>query len=258
MEIKGDVGRYLSGCPVRVEEANLVMTQPTVKQILNSGEDEFFYAVHILGRTDRFLRQAREGNPELARYGDFQLLLVVLQEEAKSRRLVDNFFELVLPDYKVSLTDNTMDFYMDDRMRGRITPFSFEPFQRTVTELFISHAKTGDEEEEFNPANDQAAEIAKLLNEAREKRKRMASKGNGDVATMLGTYASVLSIGLGIDINVLLDYTPFQLYDAFTRYFRKNASDMYMRLAMQPFADTSKLEEPEQWYSGIYEVEREA
>ena len=69
---------------------------------------------------------------------------------------------------------------------------------------------------------------------------------------MYSVQTSVLSIGLGVSINMFYDYTPFQLNDAFIRYTSKMASDFYRRVSTMPFMDTSKMEAPEEWTRGLY------
>lgn len=249
MALQGDLGVYLSGQPVFLQSCNITITPPKVKDILIFGEDRFLMANHILGKTDKFLAQVREGNSELDKYSDFQLLLVILKEEANSRRLVNDYFELVFPDYQIELTENSMDFKNDNKIVGRITPFNFDVLQITLIELFEPYK---DNKEEYNPANDKAAEIAEKLKRGKQKLAELKNRGKKEETSLFATYSSVLAIGLGISINMFMEYTPFQLYDAFNRYFAKHQSDIYQSLSMQPFADTSKIEAPEEWYRNLY------
>lgn len=249
MALQGDLGLYLSGEPIFLEFCNVKITPPKVKNILAFGEDRFFMAVHILGKTEQFLVQVREGNSELDRYNDFQLLLVILNEEANSRRLVDDFFELVFPDYQIKITESSIDYIFEDRVVGRLNPFNFNLLQTTLIELFEPYKNS---KEEYNPADSKAAEIAEKLKKGKEKINELKGKGKKEETSLFATYSSVLSIGLSVGIDVFMNYTPFQLYDAFSRYFAKHQSDIYQALSMQPFADTSKVEAPEDWYRNLY------
>ena len=166
MALQGDLGLYLSGCPVPLKQANVFLTPPKVRDILAFGEDKFLMASQLFSNTGKFLRQVREGNSELERYSDFQLLLVILNEEANSRRLVDDYFELVFPDYHIELTESSIDYTIEGRVVGRITPFNFEELQITTSELFEPYK---DKKEEYNPANDKAAEIAAKLKKGKQK-----------------------------------------------------------------------------------------
>lgn len=251
-KLQGDLGSYISGNPVILESSNIFVTPPEVKNILSFGEDRFFMAIRILTHPEDMFSQAKQGNSELARYNDFQLLLVVLKEEANSKRLAHDFFELVFPDYQVSVTDTAIDFIKDGYTIGRITPFSFDEFKNILHELFEPNNRNQEEEPEYNPANDLAKAIADKLKQGREKIKEMKQKKEGENFSLFSTYVSALSIGLGIDVNCLLKYTPFQLYDAFNRYALKTEFDLYRSIALQPFADSSSLEEPRVWYGNMY------
>ena len=249
MALQGDLGLYLSGCPVPLKQANVFLTPPKVRDILAFGEDKFLMASQLFSNTGKFLRQVREGNSELERYNDFQLLLVILNEEANSRRLVDDYFELVFPDYHIELTKSSIDYTIEGRVVGRITPFNFEELQVITSELFEPYK---DKKEEYNPVNDKAAEIAAKLKKGKQKIAELKGRGKQEDTSLFATYLSVLGVGLSIDMNILLSYTPFQLYDTFTRYFAKVQSDIYQQISMQPFADTSKIEAPEEWYRNLY------
>jgi hypothetical protein len=58
---------------------------------------------------------------------------------------------------------------------------------------------------------------------------------------------------MNIDINTIYNYTPFQLYDAFNRYWKKVSNDFYTKVSTTPMMDTSKMEEPESWSENIYD-----
>ena len=129
MALQGDLGAYLSGGPVYVRDCNIAVTPPSVKSIMIFGEEKFLMATQLFTKTDMFLRDVRQGNSELAKFNDFQLLLVILNEEAKSKRLASDFFELVFPDCHFSFSESSIEFFQNDRMVGRVTPFNFEKMQ---------------------------------------------------------------------------------------------------------------------------------
>ena len=55
-----------------------------------------------------------------------------------------------------------------------------------------------------------------------------------------------------MDINILYEYTPFQLFDVFKRYMLKVAYDLHMKIVTTPFMDTSKMEDPKNWLDNLY------
>ena len=244
---QGDkVGLYLSGMPVPIPDCNIILTQPKIKDIVSFGEDDFLNSFTIFTTPEIILEQVREGNPLLESFSDFQLLLVMIEESEEFNSLLLGFLEFVFPDYEIQLTDSSIEFYItqDEQkiMIGMVNPFNFEGFQKILSDVFGIPKKDSDKPD-YNPANEAAAEIAKKLMKGRKNAAK--AKGDDKPQSLFARYASVLSIGLQVDINIFFDYTPFQLYDAFLRYFDKKASDEYFKVATTPLMDVSKMKEPE-------------
>ena len=255
MPYKGDVGLYLSGEQVVVPMSGVYITQPTVRQIVQFGETQFFMGIHLLVKLEDFLKSIKEGNSELGKRSDFQILLEILMSKQTPdlNQSLDTLFQLITPDFQVVYKKTCMEFHQkedgEDMVKGVITSFNFEDFQAILSELFIS---TTEKEGDFNPANEAAKKIADKLRAARDKK---AQKSAADKASsVFGIYASILSVGLQMDINTFYNYKPFQLYDTFSRFLDKQAYDMYQRAMSIPFADTSKLKEnePKSWMRDLY------
>ena len=255
MAVQGEkVGLYLSGQPVLVPNCNIYITQPKIKDIVLFGEDEFLVVVNLLGHTENLIKQMKEGNPQLESFSDFQLLLIVMKEEPTIGNSIKAFLRLIFPDYRIDFGDTSIDFYITQEEQefvgGRIFPFNFENFQQIINDLF--EPKMGaDDEPEYDPANDLAAQIAEKIKRGRERKKQMLAEKEGP-QSLFGRYTSVLAIGMQMSIDVFYNYTPFQLYDAFTRYFSKVSSDLYTKVSTTPLMDVSNVEEPKQWIRNLY------
>ena len=256
MELKGDkskVGLYLSGQQIEVPNANIFIVQPTINQIVSFGEDNFLIAINLLVKTENLTKQLKEGNSGLELYSDFQLLMIVLREDPSVRQMVQDLFELIFPDYSIQITELGINFLIQNKESeqnsfvGQIHAYNFDDFKILLSDLFTVHGDKDTEEREFNPANDAAAKIAKKLQRGREQR----AQARGP-QSLFGIYCSVLSIGLGMDINIFYNYTPFQLFDAYNRYFAKVQSDFYMRVSTMPFMDVSSMDQPKEWSRHLY------
>lgn len=249
MAIQGEfVGRYLTGADVFIKPCNIIVHQPTVKEILQTGEDGFLLALQLLIKTQEFFEDMREGNPELSSLSDFQLLLVMYSNDPKLKYDLNIFFELVFPLYDVELTETSIDFQEKEsqRITGRVNPFNFMNLQVTLEELFIPYSQ---KKEDYNPGNAAAEAIAKKIKEGRAKK---AQQQNKPPQSLFGSFVSILAVGLQLDINILLSYTPFQLFDTFMRFERRQAEEHYLQIATVPFADTSSLEQPDSWVENLY------
>lgn len=253
MAIKGDlkqVGLYLSGAPIFIPDCNIILTQPSVRDVVMFGEDEFLVITNIFAHPDNLTKEVKEGNSELVIISDFQLLMMIFKNEAVIKSSVDKLFELIFPNYIIEFTDASIDFFIQEedkkRLCGRVTSFNFENLSNIINDLFEPQ---NENEKEYNPANAKAAEIAAKIKRGREK---VAKQSNEGAQSLFGRYTSILAIGMQMDVNIFYNYTPFQLYDAFNRYFAKVSSDFYAKVATTPLMDTSKMEEPEEWFRVLY------
>lgn len=252
MAIQGDLAQILSGIPVKVQECNIVITQPSIKEICAFGEDNFFMAIQLFTKIENIVANTKEGNSRLAMLSDFQLLLIILDEDKNAKEALSNFFDLIFPDYRIRFDPGSICFLQgeSERILGQINPMNFEFFQSMLKTLFIPYGS--ETEEEYNPANSKAAAIAEKLKRGNQIRQQMKQEEAKSSRSIFASYASILSIGLHIDINVIFQYTPFQLYDSFIRYQTKMAYDFYQKVATTPLMDVSKMKEPDYWMDDIY------
>lgn len=253
MELNGDLAKILCGGQVPIENCNIVVTQPKLKEICIFGEDNFLMGVHFFTKASRMVEQVKEGNSRLAMLSDFQLLMVIIDEDKETRRAVLDFLGLIFPDYEIRFDPGSICFLVGENQRivGQINPMNFEFFQNKLRTLFLP--QSAEREEEYNPANDKAAEIAEKLKRGNQIRQELNHNKEKDLnSSLFGEYASVLSIGLAMDINIFFNYTPFQLYDAFLRYQKKTSYDFYQKIATTPLMDVSKMDEPDNWMDNIY------
>lgn len=254
MAIQGDLAQMLSGMPIRVAGCNIAVSQPTIREISAYGEDIFLGALQIFVKTDKIIAPIKEGNSRLAMLPDFQVLIAALENDTSMLQHVDSLFSLIFPEYTWEIAPGSINFRVEENkgIIGQINPMNYENFQDTLNTLFLPQ-KGDKEEQEFNPANSAAEEIAKKLQKGREQRAELQKKDKGAMGSIFANYTSALSIGLSMDINILYGYTPFQLYDAFSRYAAKMAYDLHMKISTTPLMDTSKMKEPKNWLENIYE-----
>ena len=257
MSIQGDktkLGLVLSGQPLPLESANIFVTQPKIKDIVLFGEEDFLSAVQMLTKMEDFVDMIKKGNIELEIISDFQLLMMMINQDETVKSLILNLFTLIFPDYRVNVTENSIDFLLEqddtNKIVGRIHPFNFEDFQTILNDAFLPHIEN-EREPDYNPVNDMAKKIADKIKAGREKVHAMQAQVEGP-RSIFCDQCSTLAVGMQMDINIFFNYTPFQLYDVYKRYFEKVKSDFYMRVSTMPLMDTSKMEEPLDWQRSLY------
>lgn len=208
----------------------------------------------MFGRSETFIKPMKVGNPELENLSNFQIVMILSNQDNNVKQGVQNFFELVFPIYDVEINQNDFVFKIKDEetIVGMINGFNYESFFQIVRDLFLMQSPNKDEIA-YDPANERAKSIAEKLKKGREKVAEIKNKeGGNENMSVFGTYTSVLSIGMHMDINIFYNYTPFQLYDAFSRYWAKTSSDFYQKLASTPLMDVSKMDAPKEWSSNLY------
>ena len=248
MKLQGDqIALYLSGQDVPVQECNIVIHQPTIKQIVMFKETTFISAVQLFSNVDDNITKIREANPSAEQFTDFQLLMALINQNDKIKQNINDFFELVFPSYVIEIKDNDICFYKNERKIGIINLYNYKIFCDTVENLFGLPL----DKKKYNPANKKAEELAKKFKKRAEILAKKKGKDN-DSPSLFGSYISILSIGMNININILFNYTPFQLYDTFNRYWKKVQSDFYQKVSTTPMMDVSKMEEPDSWTDSLY------
>ena len=262
-EYKGDIGLYLSGQQVKIPSVGIFITQPTIKDIvLTIGESDFMTAAYLLSDIAQFASTIRQGKTELNNIPDFQIVIEVLrQKSGQFTNIIDNFFSLCLPQFSMECSAHSLDFSTeDDTVVGMLNAFNYPDFALAIKELFLPRQK----EEAINYRINEADEVSKRLLEKVKKNRELLAKQrsakDGDNLSMFGLYISILSVGMGVDVNMFYKYTPFQLYDTFNRFLAKAARDKYESMLLVPFADTSALKdnEPPSWFENLYKpVEEE-
>lgn len=232
-------------------ECNIFITPPNARQITQYGENKFFEAVSLITKLEDIVSEIKQGNPGLSTYDNFQILMILLQEQYEMEELVTSFFELVCPDFTISFGDKSIDFtaHGSEYVNGRIHTYNYPSVKTALVELFLPQDVN---DAEYNPANDAAAKIAEKLRKAKEKIKNQKKSDGNDNVSIIAMYVSTLAVGMCIDINTLYNYTLFQIYDVYNRYWLKSKYDMYQKIATTPMMDVSKMEEPRQWADNLY------
>lgn len=246
MRLQGDqIALFLSGQDVPVLECNIAIHQPTIKQIVAFKETTFISAMQLFSQVDDNIAKLREANNMTEQFTDFQLLMAMLNQDDKIKQNVNDFFELIFPTYIIEIRNDEICFYKNEQRVGMINLYNYKIFCDIINKLFGLPT----DKKKYNPGNKKAEELAKKFKERAE---ILSKKNKEGSPSLFGSYVSILSVGMNIDINILFEYTPFQLYDTFNRYWKKVNNDFYQRVSTMPMMDTSKMEEPDSWTNNLY------
>ena len=233
----------ICGTDIPVPNCQLVLHQPRLEEIAYIGESDFFSGVQTLClQKTMFI----EDKILLATTTNFQIFMMIMSEkEAKEKKeSVKQVLTLLLPDYMILFTPNSLVFKKDDTMIT-IDEDNFEGFQQVLREIFCMNDGPMDQQN-FNPINDKAREIAEKIMRGRKKVAELRGTSNVSIFTQ---YISMLTIGLHISMLEIKKLTMFQLYDLVERFMLYINWDIDLRSRL---AGAKPDEHPDNWMKNIH------
>lgn len=235
----------LSGNDIPFPEARLTIHQPTLKEISYIGEEAFFIGCGFLDFSKNLLGD--KDKVRLEHYNDFDIfmsiILHVTEETKKSVECAFLMLSLIFPLYDISVRDDVIILKKDNE-EFQINRNNFSAFKKNISEMFDLHLMER-ETEKYNPAGTMAQRIAEKFKKRQRELDKIARNGEEEKSiAILSRYASILAVGNHKNLNDLMQYTVFQLYDEFQRYQAKMQWDAYVQARM---AGAKDLDEVDNW-----------
>lgn len=238
----------LSGNDIPFLEAQVNIHQPTIKEIAYIGEESFFIGCELLNFSKDVLDKKDKNN--LEDKTNFEILMSIMNDKniaaQKSKTCAIMVLMLIFPDYKIILEKQQISLIKDGEEKHSINNRNFESFKQILVSMFC--LKVGDTQNPaYNPGNEMAKRIADKLQKGRAK----AAQYNGESKkiAVLSRYLSILAVGQFKDINSLMQYTVYQLYDEFQRFELKQNYDIYFNAKL---AGAKDLDEVDNWMKDIH------
>lgn len=233
----------MCGTDIPVPECQIVIHQPSIKEISLIGEKDFFVGAQCLCVNKMIVSQ---GETDLSNTSNFQIFMTIMSEkETRDKKdAVMQLLSLLLPDYQVVFTPQSI---MLNSKNGMIIidENNFEIFQQVLKDIFCFNSGMG--QDSFNPGNDKAREIAAKLMKGREKIAKEKGEDNGSA---LIQYTSVLTVGLNsMPLKEVINLTLYQLYDLVQRYTLYIHWDLDVRTRL---AGGKPDSQPDNWMKNIH------
>ena len=234
----------MCGTDIPVPECQIIIHQPSIKEIALIGESDFFSGIQCLClNKSMFVKD----ESDLANTSNFQIFMTIMSEKeaADKKFAVQQVCTLLFPKYKVSFTPRSI------MIIGGETPImidenNFEFLQAAITDICC--LKTGPmDQQSFNPADAKAREIAEKLMRGRSR--VAAQKGETNIS-IFSQYLSIITVGLNsMSLQNAMDLTMFQLYDLVERYMLYINWDMDIRSRL---AGAKPENQPDNWMKSIH------
>lgn len=233
----------ITGADISLDELQIVLHQPSAKEIAYIGYDDFLLGAQLLCVDKNFVIQDKTVLESTTNFQIFMKLMFEAEDSTKSKRLVTNTCSLLFPNSQISFTPQSIILKQGDSFKI-IGEDNFEIIQEYIKQVLQIGGK---HDEGFHPAGSDADKIAKKLMNARSR----VAKQNGEenAPNIIQIYISALSIALGLSIVELSNYTLFMLYDSIERYNLWMQWDLYTKTCL---AGGKPNDKPENWMKNIH------
>lgn len=234
----------MAGSDIPIPECQLTLHQPTIKEISFMGEEDFFKGVQCL-----CLHKAMfvEDKDALSNINNFQIFMTMMmdKETVDKKNSVLQLLTILFPKYKVMITPRSL-LFQGEGDSHMVDESNFEQMQEVIRTVFCANTGPMDQQA-FNPANEQAREIAQKLMRGRQ---RVAAQKGGSTQSAFSRYLSILTIGLSsMSLHELVNLTMYQMYDLLERYMLYINWDINIRTRL---AGGKPDSQPEDWMKDIH------
>lgn len=232
----------ITGSDLPVPECQLVIHQPTIRELSYIGEETYTYGVQFLCINKNMFFEDEIGLEDQSNFQIFMTVMNQAQLKEKKEQVIE-VLKLLLPDYSCVFTPRSILCTRPGESK-MIDEGNFDAFQNAISQIFCVSGMGG--ADSYNPQSAKAKEIAAKLMRGRQ---RVAAQRQGESHGIVAQYLSVLSVGLHIPLTQLADMTMYQLYDLVQRYNLYVSWDLDIRARM---AGGKPDGEPENWMKSIH------
>ena len=235
----------MCGTDIPVPECQIVIHQPTIKEIALIGEQEFFAGAQTLCVTKNLLHV--QDKSILEGTNNFQIFMMIMgdKEHVEKKQAVKSVLMLLFPKHRSMITPRSLVLQSEGESIT-IDENNFEVLQEYIIQICCLYSG-GQGEQSFNPADAKAAEIAQKLMRGRE---RIAAQNGSSNTSIFSQYLSVLTVGLhSMSIKDMADLTIYQLYDLVERYNLYLAWDIDVRSRL---AGGKPDKHPDNWMKNLH------
>ena len=239
-KFKIDPLKLISGAPITVPGLELTIYQPKLYEIAMIGEEKFYeYLSYFKINKKTVLSKIKEKElvEILEQKTDYEILKLFSDNEPAIEKGVSVILNLVLKDMEIIKLNPFFIFIKNQA--GQQYVINDEYFT-IIKEILYKIFALEDQKQEFNPANNLAAEIAKKLQERKEKLARLQGKKD---QSLFADFISILAVGLNCaDISKILNLTVYQILNLMKRFGMYNQYNVQIQAMLQGAEDVELID----------------
>ena len=238
----------LSGQDVPYMSAQLQIHQPTIRDISVVGEKRFYAGAGLL-QFDKDVLTV-EDKSVLEKISNFDIIMMMIKNPSPETQTMKINMMMVLailfPDYNIDIGEDKI--ILKDVTRGNddvkeINNSNYNELTLLLDQILCISQR--DKEPKINP---QSAMAKKIADKLKKGRKKVAQSKGEQTSSLLARYISILAVGEQKDINQLMNYTLYQLFEEYQRYNAKVQFDMNIQMRLAGAKDISN---PKNWMDDL-------
>lgn len=232
-------------------QAGIVVHQPTIKDIAFIGQENFFLGCQVINFSKKNLMI--QDKTQIEQLSDFEILMAIINNKEggvnikKNKKCLQLILLLLFPDFTINFLPTSI-MLTKDGQRHLIDKDNFQSFKNIVNEMFCLSNVLKDGANKYNPGGPQAQALVQKFKKRQKKLAQLKNRNQEQKIEILSRYISILSVGEQKDMNVLLNYTVFQLFDEFNRFKLREDFNMYVECKL---AGAKDLEDVKNWMDNL-------
>ena len=248
---------YLSmvtGADLPIPELQVVLHQPTIKEIGIIGETSFYNSLSLFNvDKDKILKsydekiidevERTQAKSRLSGKANFDIIMEMVQSNPSSKYSIETILLLVLPEFTFAIKDRFIlanSATMEQPLL--IHSGNFDYLKNAIMEIFCITSAGKLDDSDYQPGNKAAEEIAAKLRRGREKAKEL-NGNNSNSTSILGTYVSRLGIGSNsLNILDIQELTVFQLIDQMKVFGLWTQHEYNIKIALAGAKDVEQVD----------------
>ena len=166
---------YLTKSDIPFQAAQVVIHQPTLKEIGIMGENEFFIGCRILTISKDDINTEEVDKQDLLRLSNFEIFMTTVQDKSPIARRNAVYAQMVLvllfPEYKVFFGKNAIFLLSNSSQQNKpetkyIDQKNFDEFQQLIHQMFCLKDLFG-QQDSYNPGNARAQALVEKFKKRR-------------------------------------------------------------------------------------------
>ena len=230
-------------------DAQISIHQPSIREIAYIGQASFYEGCNLLTFSQDSLNDQDKNH--LDNLTDFEILMTILKNNniaiKQNKVCMQLVLYLLFPQFKINFSPMSIILSKETENgleRHLIDKDNFNNFKQIIKQMFCLDQQLFNNSSKYNPGGTKAKTLVKKFRQRQQKLAKMKKSQNKKDFSLFHHYISILAVGEKKDINELLQYSVYQLFEEFNRFRKKNDFDIYIKAKM---AGAKDLEEVKNW-----------